>query len=169
MSAVRIVADGVPAPQGSKKHVGRGRMVEASKTLPAWRAVVGGAARAAAGPGWVPWDGPVMVSGTVSIARPGSTKFRDFPAGPADLDKLLRAIGDALTKSKIITDDARIVNWNVWKVWADGAPGADLVVAQVSAADAARIPGTQRHLWDNKNGPEECLQHSPEPDPLIWY
>ena len=39
MAAVRIVADGVPAPQGSKKHVGRGRMVEASKTLPAWPAV----------------------------------------------------------------------------------------------------------------------------------
>ena len=98
MSAVRIVADGTPAPQGSKKHVGGGRMVEMSKKLPAWRAAVEAAARLATGPAWVPWDGPVSVSGTVGILRPGSTKFKDFPAGAPDLDKIQRAIGDCAGK-----------------------------------------------------------------------
>ena len=132
MGAVRVVVDGTPAPQGSKRHVGRGRMVESSKALPAWRVAVEAAARAAVGPGWVPWDGPVMVSGTVGIARPGSTKFRDFPAGPPDLDKLQRGIGDALTRSRLITDDARIVHWDIRKVWAVGVPGADLTVTELS-------------------------------------
>jgi len=130
VSAVRIVVDGTPAPQGSKKHVGRGRLVEVSKNLPAWRAVVEAAAREAAGPGWVPWDGPVMVSGTVGILRPGSTKFKDFPAGAPDLDKLQRSIGDALEKSRLITNDARIVHWDIRKVWAV-VPGADLTVTEL--------------------------------------
>jgi len=31
---------GIPAPQGSKRHVGGGRMVESSRSLPEWRASV---------------------------------------------------------------------------------------------------------------------------------
>jgi len=131
VSAIRIVANGTPAPQGSKKHVGGGRMVEVSKNLPAWRAAVEAAARLAAGPGWVPWDGPVSVSGTVGILRPGSTKFKDFPAGAPDLDKIQRAIGDALEKSRLITNDARIVHWDIRKVWAVGVPGADLTIREI--------------------------------------
>ena len=37
--------DGLPAAQGSKKHVGRGIMVEANKNLPAWRKAIAAAAR----------------------------------------------------------------------------------------------------------------------------
>ncbi|HEY8700431.1 MAG TPA: RusA family crossover junction endodeoxyribonuclease [Arthrobacter sp.] len=133
MSAVRIVADGTPAPQGSKRHVGGGRMVEVSKNLPAWRAAVEAAARLAAGPAWVPWDGPVSVSGTVAILRPGSTKFKDFPAGAPDLDKIQRAIGDALEKSRLITNDSRICHWNIRKVWAIGVPGMDIEVRQIES------------------------------------
>lgn len=129
--SIRIVTHGTPAPQGSKKHVGGGRMVESSKALPAWRAAVEAAARLATGPAWVSWDGPVSVSGTVSIRRPGSTKFKAWPAGPPDLDKLQRGIGDALTSSRVITDDARIVHWDIRKVWATGLPGADLIIRQI--------------------------------------
>ncbi|MDQ5860657.1 MAG: RusA family crossover junction endodeoxyribonuclease [Actinomycetota bacterium] len=132
MSApIRIVTHGTPAPQGSKKHVGGGRMVEASKNLPAWRAAVEASARLAAGPGWVPWDGPVSVSGEIRIVKPRTTKFPDYPAGPPDSDKLIRAIGDALTKSRLITDDARIVHWDIRKVWATGVPGADLTIREI--------------------------------------
>lgn len=130
-SSLRIVAHGSPAPQGSKKHVGNGRMVESSKKLPAWRAAVEAAARLATGPGWTSWDGPVKVAGTISIRKPNRTKFQTAPAGPPDLDKIQRAIGDALTNSRVITDDARIVHWDIRKVWADNMPGADITITEI--------------------------------------
>lgn len=127
---VHIVVHGTPAPQGSKKHVGRGRMVESSKKLPAWRAAVEAAARSVTGMDWAPFDGPVTVSGTIGIRKPNKTRFPTAPAGPPDLDKLQRAIGDALTNAKVIKDDARIVHWDIRKVWADNVPGANLTITQ---------------------------------------
>jgi Holliday junction resolvase RusA-like endonuclease len=73
------------------------------------------------------------VSGTVAILRPGSTKFKDFPAGAPDLDKIQRAIGDALEKSRLITNDSRICHWNIRKVWAIGVPGMDIEVRQIES------------------------------------
>jgi crossover junction endodeoxyribonuclease RusA len=131
--SVRIIAHGAPATQGSKKAFKRGKkivLVEMDEKLPAWRSAVEAAARLATGPAWVTWDGPVSVSGVVNLRKPGVTKFRTAPAGPPDLDKLQRAIGDALTKSKVITDDARIVHWNIRKVWAENVPGADITISQ---------------------------------------
>lgn len=128
--SLRIVADGTPAAQGSKKHVGNGRMIEMNKKLPEWRATVEAAARLAAGPLWVPLDGPVSISGEIRLRKPHTTKFHDHPAGPADLDKLQRAIGDALTRSRVITDDARIVHWNIRKVWAHDVPGMDITITE---------------------------------------
>jgi Holliday junction resolvase RusA-like endonuclease len=127
---IRIVAYGPPAAQGSKKHVGNGRMVEMSKKLPPWRAAVEAAARLAAGPAWAPIDSAVSISGEIRLRKPKTTKYPYAPAGAPDLDKLQRAIGDALTKSRVITDDARIVHWNIRKVWADNVPGADITITQ---------------------------------------
>jgi len=125
---------GHPATQGSKKAFIRGKkvvLVEMDAKLPGWRAAVTKAAKAAAGPRWKPWDGPVTVRGVINLPRPRTSKFQDLPAGPPDLDKLQRAIGDALTKSKVITDDARIVHWDIRKAWADDKPGAALTITQV--------------------------------------
>lgn len=125
---------GQPATQGSKKAFIRGKkayLVEMDPKLPAWRDAVSKAAKAAAGPGWEPWDGPVSVRGVIRLKRPATTKFGDDPAGPPDLDKLQRAIGDALTKSKVITDDARITHWDIRKVW--GHPGATINIGETTA------------------------------------
>lgn len=48
MTAVQFDVLGVPAAQGSKRHVGNGRMVESSKALHPWRDSVAAAARDAA-------------------------------------------------------------------------------------------------------------------------
>ena len=130
MRTLRIVAHGSPAAQGSKKHVGNGRMVEMSKKLPGWRAAVEAAARLAAGPGWEPINAAVSISGEIRLAKPRTTKYFDAPAGAPDLDKLQRAIFDALTKSRVITDDARITHVDIRKVWALDVPGMDITITE---------------------------------------
>ena len=123
---------GKAAAQGSKRHVGRGVMVEMSKDLPAWRTAVANAARTAH-QGRPPIDGPVAVALTVYLAKPRTTKFKTYPAGPPDADKLSRSVGDSLTASGVIRDDARIVHWDAWKRWAtdDTPPGAWITITEL--------------------------------------
>lgn len=131
MRTLRIVAHGSPASQGSKNSYGPGRMVESDKTLPVWRAAVIAAAKLAAGPGWVPIDKAVSVKGEIRIRKPKTTKFDTHPAGPKDLDKMQRAIGDALESARILTNDARIVHWDISKVWALDVPGIDITITEL--------------------------------------
>ncbi|AIY01191.1 hypothetical protein ART_1592 [Arthrobacter sp. PAMC 25486] len=121
--------NGTAAPQGSKKHVGKGVLVEMSKNLPAWRKAVKDAAMRT-------WnrpalDAPVSVQVTFRINKPPTTKFRDYPAGPADLDKLLRSTGDALEQAGLLTNDSRIVHWDAAKVW--GPAGATITITEMRA------------------------------------
>ena len=131
-----VTVHGTPAAQGSKKAFNRGGkivLVEMANKLPAWRSAVEAAAREAAGPGWAPIDAPVSVSGTIHLPKPRTTKYKHVPAGAPDLDKLQRAIGDALTASQVIKDDARIVHWNIRKAWADAEPGATFTITEIAA------------------------------------
>jgi crossover junction endodeoxyribonuclease RusA len=134
MRNLRVIAHGAPAAQGSKKAFKRGKkivLVEMSEHLPAWRAAVEAAARQAAGPDWEPIDGPVSIAGEIKLRKPKSTKFTNYPAGPPDADKLIRAVGDALTASGVITDDARVVHWCIKKVWATELPGMDIEISEI--------------------------------------
>lgn len=135
MSDLSFFVPGKAAAQGSKRHVGRGVMVEMSKDLPAWRTAVADAARAAH-QGRPTIDGPVAVALTVYLAKPRTTKFRTYPAGPKDLDKIQRGCGDALTMSGVIRDDARIVHWDAWKRWAtpDTPPGAHITITELAGS-----------------------------------
>ena len=133
MTGLRIVAHGTPASQGSKKGFIRGKkvvLVEMDDELPAWREAVKAAAKLAAGPNHTPIDDPVKIAGEIRIRKPKSTKFADHPAGPKDLDKMQRAIGDALESAGILTNDARIVHWDIRKVWATNTPGLDITITE---------------------------------------
>jgi crossover junction endodeoxyribonuclease RusA len=141
------VVNGTPAPQGSKRHVGGGRMVEQSPNLAPWRAVVTQAAVAArySTPTWQPDpQAPLGLGAVFTIARPASHwrtgkhshLLRDSaPAHPTarpDIDKLLRSTLDALTDAGAMTDDARVVHVSVDKAYPGGhvdaldSPGAVL-------------------------------------------
>lgn len=105
----------------------------ASGDLKRWRADV---AEAVAEQGH-PIIGPyVAVEAVFQMPRPRTTKYPEYPAGTPDLDKLQRALGDALTASGIVEDDARIVRWHVDEVWAGGRdsrsdePGVWLTVTE---------------------------------------
>lgn len=133
MTGLRIIAHGTPASQGSKKGFIRGRkvvLVEMDDELPAWRSAVVAAAKLAAGPSWQALDCPVKIAGEIRIRKPRTTKFHDHPAGPKDLDKMQRAIGDALETAGILTNDARIVHWDIRKVWAADMPGLDINITK---------------------------------------
>ena len=103
-TSLHISLLGRPSPQGSKRHVGGGRMVEASKYLPAWRkAVTSDAIASVEDASWDTPAGPVELTVSFYLERPTSIKQakRPLPIKPPDLDKLVRAICDALSDARV--------------------------------------------------------------------
>lgn len=125
---ISFFVPGIPAPQGSKKHVGNGLMIESSKALGPWRAKVALEAR---GRVKQPISGPIRLDLRFVMPRPkshyGTGRNADqlkhaaprYHTQKPDLDKLVRAIGDALT-GVIYRDDSQIVAGEYVKSWADG-------------------------------------------------
>lgn len=105
-----LFVPGDAAPQGSKRHVGHGRMIEASKKVGPWRERVALAAHAH---GWTlaPSGVPIGVDLLFVRPRPVSTPKRRTPPATKkpDLDKLERAILDALT-GIAYTDDSQVTD-----------------------------------------------------------
>jgi crossover junction endodeoxyribonuclease RusA len=108
------VAGMPPAPQGSKRHVGNGRMIESSKNVKPWRFLVQQAAVALNQP---TITGPVSLSCIFLFPRPKShytTKGILKPSAPTyhsvkpDGSKCLRSTEDALVDAGLLQDDARI-------------------------------------------------------------
>ena len=137
MKPVRFFTPGVPAPEGSHKYVGHrgGRPVVAhdNPRLAWWRTIVARAANdAARAAGWdAPHDGPVAVEARFYLPRPKRPRFPDHAATKPDLDKLARAVGDALAApGGPLAEDSRIVTWVLTKWWAsDGQPpGVHVIV-----------------------------------------
>ena len=120
-----VIVPGVPAPQGSKRHVGNGRMIESSKHVGPWRERV---ALAAYNECPRPIPGALRVSLLFTLPRPKS-HYRtgrnshllretapDHPIGKPDVDKLARAILDALT-GIWWDDDSRVVSLDAVKIY----------------------------------------------------
>ena len=108
-----IVVYGMPAPQGSKRHVGKGIMIESSAKVKPWRQDVAAAAIAVRNGGEM-LDGPIRARMVFTLPKPASApkKRRTWPDKKPDLSKLLRSTEDALVTSGIIRDDARIVSFS---------------------------------------------------------
>jgi crossover junction endodeoxyribonuclease RusA len=132
MSSLSFFVVGTPAPQGSKRHVGNGIMVESSKALKPWRATVAGecAERIAADPAWEPIPS-ALARITFYFRRPkshyrtgrNSHILRDdaptWHTNNPDVDKLQRGVFDALAEAGAIGDDCRIARVLAMKIWAD--------------------------------------------------
>lgn len=139
---------GTPAPQGSKRHLGRGVMVESSQRVKPWREAVKAAALDALPDDWVPLDGPVSVIATFTWRRPAGhyrtgrnaallrTLAPLYPTSRTangDIEKVVRATNDALTDAGVWRDDAQVVLLHADKVWTTGdeLPGAYLYIAPI--------------------------------------
>lgn len=122
---------GRPAPQGSKRHVGGGVMVESSKAVAPWRTTV--AWHAAQAHALAPLDGPLAVRIEFVMPRPSGCPKRTTPAAVKrpDVDKLARAVLDALS-AVVWRDDSQVVDLHASKRLAelDEQPGAHISVAQ---------------------------------------
>lgn len=136
-ATIVIHVSGTPAPQGSKTHVGGGRMIESSKKVKPWRRAV----VAAAMPHTVKHgtqDGPLNVTIEFSLrmpkSRPAKTRRHgwNWSTVPPDLDKLVRSTLDGLTESGLITDDARVCELTASKRETTGPEGAVITITHSS-------------------------------------
>jgi len=138
MPVLSFDVKGVPGAQGSKRHVGRGIMVESSKKVAPWRSDVRDAALAAMPGDWQPLTGPVVIGVTFYFPRPRShygtgrnagTLKPSAPTAPTsrahgDIDKLVRSTLDALVSAGVLHDDSLVVDltarkrWVPWDAWA---------------------------------------------------
>ena len=76
MSELRVFVPGHPAPQGSKRHVGRGILIESSKAVGPWRERVALAAHSNAERLLA---GPVVLTLEFVMPRPKSAPKRSTP------------------------------------------------------------------------------------------
>jgi Holliday junction resolvase RusA-like endonuclease len=110
-----------PAPQGSKRYVGNGRFVEASKKLEPWRQAIAAAVKEmfeATGDD-TPFSEACQVEVTFVLPKPKTVK-RELPTVAPDADKLARSLGDSMSLPKyavLIEDDALICRWEIRKVY----------------------------------------------------
>lgn len=108
---------GQPVAQGSMRHVGGGRIVSKNPQLKKWREKIAAVVTEQVGsPNYLD---PVSVTAIFFMPKPKSAR-RKYPTVPPDLDKLTRAIGDALSiDCNYLKDDAQIVEWHTSKVYGD--------------------------------------------------
>lgn len=157
-----VVAHGVPITQGSVDGAAGGRIKRANgPELHAWRNTITRQACMVAEDQWKPVNGPVQLAVCLTVPWPARRPFVDFcnvldpvdpdvaaripPMGPPDVDKLLRAVQDALAPNDadrfhVMTDDARVVQASVactypspehTHPWALPTPGAVIRVGMV--------------------------------------
>lgn len=148
---IKILVNGSPAPQGSKRHVGGGRMVEASAKVGPWRDAVRGETQnmlaildskdwrwmeiSSTDKAVICHGAPAAVTIVFRFARPAGHfgKGRNAavlkPSAPRrpvtmkrnDIDKLARATLDGLVDGGAMADDAQVVDLNLSKIYC--APG----------------------------------------------
>lgn len=107
-----------PAPKGSYRFV-RGHAIPMSKREKPWRNLV-----------------PVSVRITFFMPRPKTVK-RHMPTVPPDIDKLCRAVLDALTDAGVWVDDSQVVDLGATKIYTSGIHiGAHITVEGLASEEA---------------------------------
>lgn len=118
MTSLRVFVAGKPAPQGSKRYLGvkggKGITVESSKAVAPWRADVRDAVAGEMGE-WFATFQPgqaLHVELNFVMPRPVSTPKRSTPPAVKrpDVDKLARAVLDALSSAGVWCDDSQVTH-----------------------------------------------------------
>jgi crossover junction endodeoxyribonuclease RusA len=135
-------AYGIPAPQGSKRHVGRGVMVESSKKVKPWRQAVVAAILEQRDP-FIYFAGATRVSIEFIMPRPKALarkKLTPHHVKAPDIDKLLRATFDGITDSGVWIDDSIVCRVDsLTKRYAEPEEAAGAVILIEELPTAPRI------------------------------
>lgn len=124
VTLIAAFVPGVPRPQGSKRpfrnqHSGKIAMVESSKHVKTWRDDIRGALLDRL-PAAAPFTCPVSVRLVFTMPRPkghyrtgrNAHLLRDtappLPIGKPDVDKLIRAVLDAVGSAGVYVDDSQV-------------------------------------------------------------
>lgn len=135
MAIAVFFVTGDPKTQGSMRQM-RGRVVhDQGPRLMYWRNDVRGKAFDAMA-GRAPFEGPVHVETRFLLERPKSVpvKKRPQPTAKPDLDKLARAVGDALT-GVCWKDDAQVVAWLASKDYAPSGTHPGVLIHVVAETE----------------------------------
>lgn len=142
---MRIIVNGLPAPQGSKVRNRYGAIYESNKAVAPWREAIRAEVQRTVR---APLAGPVEVMITFGLPRPrghyGSGRNAGrvrpgaplWPVGKPDIDKLARAVLDGLTEGGAWKDDSQVTALSLYKRYADGTQ-----------------PGCSIDLWDAEGNP----------------
>jgi Holliday junction resolvase RusA-like endonuclease len=121
---------GIPAPKGSWKTFGRGKLTrfvnDNPKTAPWVEAVRLCGKQAARGR---VLNGALKVTIEFRLPRPKTVK-REHPSAKPDIDKLTRSTFDALN-GVCFVDDGRVVEVTARKVYAIGETGARITIEEI--------------------------------------
>lgn len=149
--SLRVFVAGHPAPQGSKNILQppgrRASLVESSKRVKPWREDVRAALLDEHGQPWRQFgDAAVAVRLEFVMPRPTSTPKRRTPPAirKPDVDKLARALLDAITSAGVVADDARVVDLHATKRLAEigETPGCHILIAAAQQPRGATNPPT---------------------------
>ncbi len=128
---IRFQVHGLPIPQGSTRVWmvnGKPITTSSAKGLGSWRRLVADVAQNYAPK--APWDGPVGIELHFGLPKPKSAPKtrRVWPDKRPDLDKLTRAVLDALTYV-VFADDSQVIDIRASKDY--GAPGVVVEVRRM--------------------------------------
>lgn len=151
MTELSFHVTGLPAPQGSKRHVGNGIMVESSNAVTPWRQDVVAAAETVARE--QDWQAPAQVDAIITFRfRRPKSHYRTgrnahllkgtaptWHSNKPDVDKLQRSTFDALKTAAVIGDDCQIVAVYASKKWADAnePTGAHIILTPVTQGETS--------------------------------
>lgn len=136
-----FVVWGDAVPQGSMSNYGHGRVTHSKREkLMDWRRTIAYAIQAKA-----PQFRHALITAPVAIrvvfyfSRPASVpKKAIYKRTAPDLDKLQRALGDAL-EGTILKNDSVICHWSPWKLYSDGGSRIEVEIWELEAADTANV------------------------------
>ena len=129
---IDLTVEGNPVPQGSFRHVGNGRIISANPKLNTWRQTI--ADQIATQTAHRLIEAPIRLQLVFTLPRPKSVSkaLRAVPTVKPDLDKLTRAVMDAISLERycqVIKDDSLVTDLHAAKRYADHTqPGVSIMI-----------------------------------------
>ena len=130
---LELIVEGSPVPQGSFRHIGNGRIISANPKLNTWRQTI--ADQIAQQTHHRLIDARIRLELVFTLPRPKSVpiKRRSVPTTKPDLDKLTRAVMDAISLERycqIIKDDSLVTDLHAVKRYDDvNPPGVRICIS----------------------------------------